>query len=329
MRGMTSRLVLFRAACRVAAARVLRAAEVTDDKFIAGYAAAVLEREFALRPEGLSVTDGHLRYPDRGFGTLERSQLQKSLSAIEGVKDVTLFTGYANTAVAASQPVSVASRVGDTPIAIAPANEEPLSFYLAPGRLFEPLLADPRWPHFYATYDHYSISHGVNLKDAVSVGFGETISLVRKAYPNGLRLEGGIQAGVFAIFDLDSNSFDLINADYFVGPYVAARYNDFSLLARVFHQSSHLGDEYLLRPNVDPDSRVNLSYEAIDLLGSYELPGGFRLLRRRGAAVRYRPERPEKMDNPVRRRVARPDDDLRHRFRQQHPPGGGGRFSKS
>ena len=30
-------------------------------------------------------------------------------------------------------------------------------------------------------------------------------------------IELGIQAGVFAIFDLDSQSFDMINADYLVG----------------------------------------------------------------------------------------------------------------
>ena len=30
-------------------------------------------------------------------------------------------------------------------------------------------------------------------------------------------MELGIQAGVFVIFDIDSQSFDLINADYLVG----------------------------------------------------------------------------------------------------------------
>ena len=277
MQTMKSVLAPVAVLLALAAVPVVRAAEQPDDRFIAGYAAAVLEREFSLRPEGLTVEDGHLRYPDRAFGTLEKQQLIKSLSAIEGVKDVTLYAQPHEVAKASTQPVSVAAAPGAKPVPIAPSNEEPLSFYLSPGRLFEPILADPRWPHFFASYNHYSQSHGVNLTDTASVGFGETISLARKTYQNGFRIEGGVQAGVFAIFDLDSDSFDLINADYFVGPYVAARLGDFSLLGRVFHQSSHLGDEFLLRGAAEQESRVNLSYEAIDLLASYELPYGFRV----------------------------------------------------
>jgi hypothetical protein len=48
------------------------------------------------------------------------------------------------------------------------------------------------------------------------------------------------------------------------------RYDAFSALTRVFHQSSHLGDEFLLANRVQ---RVNLSYEGIDLKLSYDLFG--------------------------------------------------------
>jgi len=267
------------AAIVLAAATTLYAAEA-DDRYIAGYAAAVLEREFALKSEGLVVVDGEVRYPNRGFGTLEREQLIKSLGSISGVKRVVLVD---NTPVAKdpsipkTQPVKVASAVGAVPQPVAPASDAPLTLYLSSGRLFEPLIADPRWPHFYASYNHYSQSGDANLGNVASVGFGETISIIRKAYPNDFRWEAGIQAGVFAIFDLDSSSFDLVNADYFVGPYAAMRYNDFSLLTRVYHQSSHLGDEYILRNNIDGSQRVNVSYEAVDLIASYELPKGFRV----------------------------------------------------
>src|SRR5262249_3685855 len=43
---------------------------------------------------------------------------------------------------------------------------------------------------------------------------------------------------------------------------------------RLFHQSSHLGDEFLLQTqDVQPvplAPRINLSYEAVEMLGSYE-----------------------------------------------------------
>ena len=44
----------------------------------------------------------------------------------------------------------------------------------------------------------------------------------------------------------------------------------FPLLGRLFHQSSHLGDEFLLHNRVQ---RVNLSYEGVDLKLSYDLFG--------------------------------------------------------
>jgi hypothetical protein len=262
---------------------------IADDAFIRGYAAAILEREFTLRVEGLRVENGVLKYPNQGFGTLEKQQLVKSLNAIPGVKSVELVgrdelpppaspPAPANGSASKGTPATIdPAAASTTPGLSAPGVETPLTLYLSPGRMFEPLLADPRWPHFYAAYDNYSQDAGAGFEHVGSVGFGETISIIRKTYENDIRWEAGIQAGVFAIFDLNSDSKDLINADYFVGPYYALRYNDLSLLARVYHQSSHLGDEYLLRSQENAANRVNVSYEAVDLLLSYELPLGFRV----------------------------------------------------
>ena len=88
-------------------------------------------------------------------------------------------------------------------------------------------------------------------------------------------MELGIQAGVFAIFDLDSQSSDLINADYLVGIPFTIKKGNFANLTRIFHQSSHLGDEFLLRGQTD--ERINLSYEGVNSLFSYHLSAGFRL----------------------------------------------------
>jgi hypothetical protein len=50
-----------------------------------------------------------------------------------------------------------------------------------------------------------------------------------------------------------------------VGIPVSWRAGQWSAIARIYHQSSHLGDEYLLRSTVDRSGRVNLSYEAVDV----------------------------------------------------------------
>lgn len=133
------------------------------------------------------------------------------------------------------------------------------------GDLFGPLIADPRWPHFAIGYQYYI--NDPDFKDIGAVSFGETFTVYRLRAGAGL-WEFGIQAGVFAIFDLDSSSFDLINADYLVALTTAYRLGQFSALGRVSHQSSHLGDEFLLRST--RPARVNLSFENVDLKLSYD-----------------------------------------------------------
>jgi len=76
----------------------------------------------------------------------------------------------------------------------------------------------------------------------------------------------GIQAAVFALFNLDAPSSDLVNADYWIGLPLSYRRGPWSYLIRLYHQSSHLGDEFILgNPGIN---RVNLSYE--DLVNNTE-----------------------------------------------------------
>lgn len=80
----------------------------------------------------------------------------------------------------------------------------------------------------------------------------------------------GIQAAVFGLFDLEAESKDLINADYWVGIPLSWRSGPNSAILRLYHQSSHLGDEFLLRSASNRRSRINLSYEVVDLKLSRE-----------------------------------------------------------
>lgn len=151
------------------------------------------------------------------------------------------------------------------------------------GRLFDPLLADPRWPHFSAGYQYFI--DDAELKDAGAVSFGESFGLARWNAGGCLQLD--FQAGVFALFDLDAESKDLINADYFVGIPIVYKIGDLATMFRVYHQSSHLGDEFLLRSHID---RINLSYEGIDLKLSYTFPMGLRFYAGGGYLLSSEPE---------------------------------------
>lgn len=59
----------------------------------------------------------------------------------------------------------------------------------------------------------------------------------------------------------------LVNVDFILGPALAVRQGPFSARMRYYHQSSHLGDEFIQsRPGVD---RINLSFEALETMVSY------------------------------------------------------------
>ena len=153
------------------------------------------------------------------------------------------------------------------------------------GDLFPSLLADPKQPQFFVSFLHYSDPGKPNRNiPATSVGYGETFGIYRFL---GRRPHEGFQFNVegalFAQFDLEARSKDLINADYVIGFPLTYRQRSISGKFRLYHQSSHLGDEFLLNTRTN---RINLSYEAAELLSSYErkewrgYAGAERLLRR-------------------------------------------------
>jgi hypothetical protein len=283
-------LIVALVACADASARQSdRSTPPPDDRFIAGYAAAVLERELQISAATLRVENGVVTLEGRSLGTIERNKVDQALRAIPGVREVRVTDRTAPALVAppaaGAAPVPADAAPGSTPrgdTVAQPSTGVPVDRYpravLGPGRLFEPLIADPRWPHFYASYNYFGgDGTSADLSSVGSVGFGETIAFVRQQVSPNTRIEGGLQAGVFAIFDLDADSKDLINADYFVGPFLSVRTGDFSLITRIHHLSSHLGDEYILRTNLADEDRVDLSYEAVDAIASYEFGRAFRV----------------------------------------------------
>jgi hypothetical protein len=132
--------------------------------------------------------------------------------------------------------------------------------------LFAPLIADPRQPRFSVSYQRYKIS-GQKFA-AANVAFGEYFGLAADFLGLPGNSQIGLQGAVFTLFNLSTPSADLINADYWIGIPVTYRDGPWSFLARVYHQSSHLGDEFILdNPAV---KRVNLQYEDVVTLVSYE-----------------------------------------------------------
>jgi hypothetical protein len=93
----------------------------------------------------------------------------------------------------------------------------------------------------------------------------------------GERPDDGFQLGVFgsidSLFNLDLPGDALVNTDYRLGLPLSWRRGAFSARARVYHQSSHLGDELILGGNAP--HRINMSFQAADLLVAWQY-GGWR-----------------------------------------------------
>ena len=136
------------------------------------------------------------------------------------------------------------------------------------GDVFCPLVADPKSTTSFVSYLRGDAEDFAS--DVASVGIADLFGMFRvsgSAPGDGVQLS--LMGGVFAQFDLNSDSYDLINADYVIGLPLTIRSGAFSARFRVYHQSSHLGDEFVLR-TAHPD-RENLSFEAAEALLSEDL----------------------------------------------------------
>lgn len=148
--------------------------------------------------------------------------------------------------------------------------------------LFAPLIADPRQP-----VNSVAVRWGDRVigHDVAAISLGDDFPIFR--WLNVFRCEGdlqiGIEAGIWSVFNY-SDSLDhgrgwceLINTDYLVGIPLTYALNSWSFRLRIYHISSHLGDEFLCNHSEFVNHRRNPSMEAIDFFSSYQASSHLRL----------------------------------------------------
>jgi len=233
-------------------------AEAPGDGFLTGYIASVLERDLNWNRDsyGLRVVGGVATITLFREDPVRREAAQQALRVIDGLQDVAF-------ALAPAENDGSGAGTGIT--------EQRIKGKAFPsGDLFRPLLADPKQPQFFASIDRFK-SLGVQYTMA-EAGFGETFGMYRWfGHREGDGLQLSVEASLVALFNMSTPSYSLINADYSIGIPLTFRSGNHSIRFRLYHQSSHLGDEYLLSAN--PPNRINLSFEAIELLYSFEWRG--------------------------------------------------------
>lgn len=144
--------------------------------------------------------------------------------------------------------------------------------------LFQPLVADPRE----ITYSiGYRWGDQVIGDKVVPVSLGDDFPIYRWLDVLWGDIQIGIQAGIWSVFNMDppkpklNAGTELVNTDYFVGIPLQYALNKWSFRFRIYHISSHLGDEFLV--NNPGFRRVNPSMEAVELFASFQAYDFWRL----------------------------------------------------
>jgi hypothetical protein len=140
--------------------------------------------------------------------------------------------------------------------------------------LFRPLLADPKQPQFFALWQSTQSRNERTNANIGSVGIGENFGFyTRRQGCNGWQIS--LLTGIFAQFNLDTSNSELINIDFNVGVPLTWRHGNWSARLRFYHQSSHIGDEFL---GANPGfQNIGLQYEEVDMIVSYDFLRWLRL----------------------------------------------------
>jgi hypothetical protein len=254
-------------------------ASSAEDGFIQGYGTAVLVREFGVSPSAIRVSNGVVTV---NAGLIKPGDLSEVISILMGIEGVTRVEIAGSEARTTAGAPAGGPETGEVPKTAekdssAPGQEAALHKY---DRLFEPLMADPRWPRFAISYEFFTDNGELN--NLIASAIGGTIPVYEDDQPFIGRWRIAVQAAVFSINDLDTSSWDLLNSDYRFGLAFLSKKGSASNIFRVYHFSTHVGDEFILNSGAE---REELSYEAVDTIYSYSPRGWLRVYG--GGAYRF------------------------------------------
>jgi hypothetical protein len=164
--------------------------------------------------------------------------------------------------------------------------------------LFQPFLADPRQVGY--TIGYRAGDHVIGVK-TIGIALGDDFPIYRWLNVFGYGdLQVGIEAGIWSVFNLSphpniAGGTELVNTDFYCGLPLTFAFDQWSFRWRLYHISSHLGDEYIINHiNMPGFERLNPSIEATDFAVSYQLTEAIRLYVEPGVIVHSDQSFPEK-----------------------------------
>jgi hypothetical protein len=235
-----------------------------EDSFIQGYGTAVLVREFGVPPESLLVENGVVTLNTDHIKPEDLSEVVSILMGIQGVARVEIVGTESHEAEGVAASIPATSDDSGKPEQAPSDAPEQMTARHESERIFEPLMADPRWPRIAISYQLFTDNGDLN--NLLASAIGGTIPVYRDDRHVTGRSQVAVQAAAFAINDLDTSSWDLLNSDYRFGLAFMNQRGPVSSIFRIYHFSTHAGDEAILNSGAE---RVKISYEAIDSIFSY------------------------------------------------------------
>ena len=167
--------------------------------------------------------------------------------------------------------------------------------------LFRPVFANPMGPFYTLKYqsgnDAAFLLPGLSQDDlpgrsVTAISLGDIFPIYRwnQVTSKAFNVQLSVEACMWGWFNMDAPQCDpsrnewaeLITTDYMLGIPLTIAKDQYALRFRVYHISSHLGDEYICNHSevvcLNGHVRVNPSMEAVDMFISYYLNDYFRII---------------------------------------------------
>lgn len=236
-----------------------------DDQYFEGYLQALIDMHFYEYKVVVLVKEGNVWLANMPKNAMISNSIVTFLKEVPGVKRVVVIDGV--------PPEEMKKREKYV-------NRPKIRGIWFPQTtvLFQPMIADPRQVIYSIGYRGGDQVVG---KKAIPISLGDDFPIFR--WIDVFRWHGdlqmGIEAGIWSVFNLDpqpniGGGTALFNTDFYVGIPFTYAVNKWAWRFRIYHESSHLGDEFLVNhPDFD---RKNPSFEAFDIFFSYQAFGCLR-----------------------------------------------------
>lgn len=156
------------------------------------------------------------------------------------------------------------------------------------GNYFQPILLDPATPQLGSSV-YSRIEKGVIMREAyIPVNMGTSLIVVRKPFSETDGLEAGFEFAIHSQFIIgpvrNMIMGGLQNTDYRISGITHYKKGKYVLRAKLFHQSSHLGDDHIIRNGITTATSNIQNYEEVSLMVStvrnnlrYYFSGGYNI----------------------------------------------------